>query len=172
MPLDFTLQDGGTFTRNECVQDCGQTSDCLDLATSCQYDICYWNFCGAGAAAYSSCDAADAGDGECIPEPIGHGATTELCFQAGDAGAMAPCGGTREDPVCSSGNTCVTPDPGGSGYCYQICALGMEPQCPSGLCFLLGITATDTGICITLCNSEQPCPGGQVCSKSGYCEPG
>ena len=173
IPLNFTLQDGGSFTVNECVQTCGSTSDCIDSVTSCQYNVCYYNFCSVNASPYSSCNAAGSNDGQCYPESIGDGETIGLCFQTGTGTALNICGGNRNDtaPLCSSDNPCIDPTPDGGTYCYEACDISGILPCDAGTCVSLSIYGANTGICVTQCNSAVPCPTTQLCSLDYFCVP-
>jgi hypothetical protein len=156
------------------VQTCGDTSECLDAVTSCQFNVCYFNFCASGAKAYSACNSAGTGDGQCTPEPIGGGETTEVCVQTGPSGVDAVCGdtrGTTGPALCVDNATCITPQPDGGSWCFGLCDVTGSLECDAGTCVSLGIPAVTTGVCIQTCSTSADCPQNQDCGPSNYCVP-
>jgi hypothetical protein len=173
IPLDFTLQDGGSFTKNECVQPCDVTNDCIDSITSCQFNICYFNFCPTNALPYSACNSAATNDGQCFPEPIGHGEAINVCFQTGVSSTLSTCSGERNSTasLCSFDNMCLNPYVDAGDYCFEACDIAGILPCDAGECLGLGEPGINTGICVTPCNSVTPCPETQVCTSNGFCAP-
>ena len=172
-PLYFTLDDGGAFTQNECIETCSGTNDCANAAASCQYNVCYYDFCNTGASEYSKCNSAGVNDGQCYPEPIGGGKTLNFCFQDGVAPTGAPCDMTRGAALslCVDGSTCITPMPDGGSFCYDVCDVTGILGCDAGECASLDIPGVGTGICVDVCNAGSPCPYTQVCTAAGFCAP-
>ncbi len=135
-----------------CTYACTNSSDCLDIATSCVNGVCLWNPCGqspdAGLGVNGTidgpCNAAGVGDGTCLPAAaLGTTAVPGLCLQTGGTSTSACNGLTRcadRGQICQTGWVCPSASAqGGPGTCEEVCA-------PSG---------------------PDSCAGGQVCADQG-----
>jgi hypothetical protein len=140
-----------------CTQPCVTTSDCEQPERSCQGGSCLDNPCSNFDA---PCDAADAGDGTCVPR-----LASLVCRQNGSASEGGACdlAATRKTPqrFCMAGDGCSD-----SALCERLCdvSLGADGGCPAGEgCASLGsppFGSTVPGACVLVGSTGCVVTGG------------
>jgi hypothetical protein len=122
-----------------CETPCQATSDCPTAYTSCQSNLCQYDYCaaspnGSAPGQYDGpCNAAGTNDGTCLPYEYQPNSTDivpiGLCSQAGDAGTGAACTEARGAPLCAVGGICLE-EPNGNSACFVTC----NPTLDAGVC--------------------------------------
>jgi hypothetical protein len=170
-----------------CLQPCATTADCVSA-----FDLCvpygdggggychYWDTC---SDYFDPCNAADAGDGLCIPEDFGFGLTgfcTQAVLDGGSAGSRVLSSGKgnrQNDSLCDTQDL-----PNGYGLCEPACNAGTAgvdagPGCPSGqTCFgWFGSTLQlpypeEVGTCSPSCDFTSGDGGGCPLDQDGIQE--
>jgi hypothetical protein len=159
-------QLGAGFTT--CEYPCQTDADCTNPAERCQAGFCTINECGqldgGNGTIWSTCDAADAGDGTCaLPAGPQADLITPL-FDFFPAVFVCVVDGTSTD----SCDLLATRAPADAA---RRCAAGLvcNPD-------IVGVDGGSGGTCVHGCDPSAPdCPAGQVCTgnvaRDGYCYP-
>jgi hypothetical protein len=155
---------------------CDTTGGCPAADMKCSGSTCTTNSCGpivTGSTYYGTCDASDAGDGECLPFQMPDHTITGRCYQTGAASIGTQCFPVRDDAgeLCAQGAFCVTGQ--ATAICMMVCDatgnLGGPATCPSNGTCISGLTEIgpsyqEWGVCLTYCYAN-PCPTGQICTQ-------
>jgi hypothetical protein len=187
-----------------CVEPCTTSDDCADPLALCQTvqsdgGVCLLRECGPhsnpanGSAPFGSCDAADAGDGQCVDLAFSDGAAG-ACVRTGTLAVGDPCSyyltDGSADGICERGTTCfVSVIDGRSSRCLPLC--DSTTTCAhSQLCFgavppidppplSASTVSIGFGACVDLCTlgNDGGCASGFTCKPNpagsgGICDPG
>ena len=137
--------DGQGDAGSVCLYPCRTTADCTSPTEICDGLFCQPNSCGPGALADGGsangnfdgpCNAADAGDGTCVPMSL-FGFNFGSCTQNGSSTSACDSAAGRQQPslLCAAGMNCFAnlPDGGTQGVCLSLCdPTAATPSCPQG----------------------------------------